>query len=298
MVQNCLYRCRPRGLFGCCTVMLGYGSLRTSIYAWNPLVLYSFAGGGHYDSWFVLSLVITWFACEPIDHQGDLAPWRKPWAAGLAGLSLGISIAIKWLSLPIVAYYGWRLLRHRQWWGASLFILGSALPMAISALPFCSLHHCPLIPADSAFVVQGRSAELLPYGLSLLWPSLQWHNAILLIPCAIALLWLVRQSTQMHHFTQEYLGILLILSPIVHAWYFTWLIPFAVARNHWGARWISLSAFIYFVLPYREGLGQTDWLLTPLERLGLWAPFLLGWIWTHRYQHSQPVLNPYPVSSQ
>ena len=37
-----------------------FGHLATLSYAWNPLVIYSFAGGGHYDSLFLLPLVAAW----------------------------------------------------------------------------------------------------------------------------------------------------------------------------------------------------------------------------------------------
>ncbi|WP_228040802.1 hypothetical protein [Nodosilinea sp. LEGE 07088] len=39
-------------------------------------------------------------------------------------------------------------------------------------------------------------------------------------------------------------------------------------------RWVSLSAFVYFVLPSR----LPDWRLTLAERLLLWLPLVLGWL--------------------
>ncbi|GFZ94239.1 hypothetical protein [Okeania sp. KiyG1] len=74
--------------------------------------------------------------------------------------------------------------------------------------------------------------------------------------------------------------LLLTLSPIVHAWYFTWLIPFAVATRNLGIRWVSLSVFIYFVLPYRQTLGDNSWVLTSMERYWLWLPLIVGFIWS------------------
>ena len=73
-------------------------------------------------------------------------------------------------------------------------------------------------------------------------------------------------------FAWRYLLALLLLSPVVHAWYFIWLMPFAVPSQNWGARLVSLSAFVYFVLPSRV----PDWQLTTPERLLLWLPLLLG----------------------
>jgi len=265
-----------------------FGLLKTLIYAWNPLVIYSFAGGGHYDSWFILALVWAWLYL-------DTQPQRA--RSIVTGLSLlGVSIAIKWISLPIVAFVGWHFMRKRAWKWASLSVLLSLIPMLLSALPFCTLSSCPLIPTGSSFVTKGRSAEFLPIGSLLTNPD--WHNAVLLVPLAIALLRLIWRSTQVGHFTEGYLGTLLLLSPVVHAWYFTWLIPFAVASNNLGTRLVSLSAFVYFALPHRESLGVSAWLLTSSERFWLWTPFVLGWFWTWQVCRPQKFFTPSPGSSQ
>jgi hypothetical protein len=73
-------------------------------------------------------------------------------------------------------------------------------------------------------------------------------------------------------FAWRYLLAVLLLSPVVHGWYFIWLMPFAVPSQNWGARLVSLSAFVYFVLPSR----LPDWQLTTPERLLLWLPLLFG----------------------
>ncbi|WP_299491728.1 glycosyltransferase family 2 protein [Acaryochloris sp. IP29b_bin.137] len=272
----------------CWLLQRRFGCLKALIYAWNPLVIYAFAGGAHYDSWFILPLVWAWLCLDTQPRKAALT---------LAGLGLlGVSIATKWISLPIIAYVAWSFLKQREWTWASISVLLPVLPMLISALPFCALTSCPLIPTRSAFVTRGRSAEFLPIGSLLSAP--EWHNAILLIPLAIALLFLLWRTTQVGDFTESYLGTLLLLSPVVHAWYFTWLVPFAVASRNWGTRLVSLSAFVYFALPHRESLGASHWLLTPSERLWLWAPFVLGWLWTRFVQRSQPLFKASPGISQ
>ena len=52
----------------------------------------------------------------------------------------------------------------------------------------------------------------------------------------------------------------------MHGWYFTWIIPFAVGTKNWGVRLVSLSAFTYFVLPYRQALGDEAQPLLDAER--------------------------------
>jgi len=73
---------------------------------------------------------------------------------------------------------------------------------------------------------------------------------------------------------------LLIISPIIHAWYFTWMIPFAIGTKNWGVRLVSISAFVYFALPYRQALGDRNWNLTDTETWLLWLPFILGCGWS------------------
>jgi hypothetical protein len=159
--------------------------------------------------------------------------------------------------------------------------------MLATTLWFCRNGNCSLIPTSSTFVSRGRSAEFIPYLVSLAWhPSTQqnWIYAIPLGLVAIALLWCCRSFVC---FVECYFFALLILSPIVHAWYFTWSIPLAVATRNLGVRWVSLSAFVYFVLKHRQSLGNHDWRLTPLERYWLWLPFILGFLWIKSRQFGQ-----------
>jgi alpha-1,6-mannosyltransferase len=44
---------------------------------------------------------------------------------------------------------------------------------------------------------------------------------------------------------------------------------------------LSLSAFVYFVLPYRQALGDRHWHLTDSETWLLWLPLILGWGWSY-----------------
>jgi glycosyltransferase involved in cell wall biosynthesis len=257
-------------LITCWLLSRQFGSANTLIYAWNPLILYSFAGAAHYDSWFILPLVAAWLVY-------DKNKWS--WSAVL----LGISIAVKWISLPILGLMAWfKLPRWRT--SISIFFIG-ILPLLMSAIPFCTATECPLIPTSSTFVSHGRSAEFIPYIVKQFWKFSTETNSIYIIPLLGVLLWIiiryhqqqyVNQSDAILQACQTYLIALLAISPIIHAWYFTWLIPFAVATRHLGIRLVSLSAFVYFVLPYRQGLGHLNWNLTDLQRLLLWLPFIIG----------------------
>lgn len=241
----------------------GYGC--ATLYAWNPMVIYTFAGGAHYDSWFILPLVAAWLLDEATAKRRS---WL--WVAGL----VGISVAVKWVSLPMVGFLVWRALRQREWLRSVAIALVGLLPMALSAVPFCYGGTCPLVPTSSVFVAYGRSAEFIPYFAARIWPVTLEANWIYALPLGLVVIWLLMRSKTLGQFAEGYWLGLLTLTPIVHFWYFTWMVPFAVPSKNWGVRLVSLSAFVYFVLPSR----LPDWRLTLAERLVLWLPLGLGWM--------------------
>lgn len=274
LLFKCAFVCAD--LLTCWLLSRRFGYQPTLFYAWNPLILYAFAGGGHYDSWFILPLVAAWLSFDSVWSSDRLNTFVR----GKSALLLGVSVALKWMSLPILGFIIWQSLRRVRIKQAIVIAILGCLPFAISALFFCHSGSCMLIPTESVFVSHGRSAELIPYLVGLVWqPSLE-TNWIYALPlgCATALLlWRAKHFLQ---FTESYLCVLLLLSPIIHAWYFTWIIPFAVASRNFGIYLISISAFIYFVLPYRSAAGNPDWLLASWERAILWLPLILGWVWS------------------
>ncbi|NER80632.1 MAG: glycosyltransferase family 2 protein [Leptolyngbya sp. SIO1D8] len=256
-----------------------FGYLATIFYAWNPLVIYSFAGGGHYDSWFLLPLVGAWLWFErPYARSLTALPPLLHWFG--SAFLIGISIAVKWISLPVLSFLAWQSLRRGKWLLTLGIVVAGLMPLVVSALPFCNLRSCPLIPMGSVFVNYGRSADFIPYLVAEIWQPSRWENWLYAIPLALVVAWLMLRARQIGEFTEWYLIGLMILSPIIHSWYFTWLMPFGVASRNLGIRLISLSAFIYFALPYRQALNNYNWLLTQNERWGLWLPFILGIFWT------------------
>ena len=271
-----------------------FGYRATLLYAWNPLVMYSFAGGGHYDSWFLLPLVVAWLGWES-PHPKSLSLRERDFESGsltlrerarvrdakiltdrksLSALALGASIGIKWMSLPLLGLFAWR--SRWRWWIVVL-LLGS-LPMAIASFPFCQLHplSCPVVPLSSPFVIYGRSAALIPQFVAMMWPASVKANWIYALPLMGVILWNFRRSVSISQFMGRYFVTLMLLSPIIHAWYFTWLMPFAVASQSWGARLVSLSVFVYFALPYGLAVGIEDWRLNALQYGLLWVPFVIG----------------------
>ncbi|MDY7019823.1 MAG: glycosyltransferase [Cyanobacteriota bacterium] len=255
-----------------------FGLTKTLLYAWNPLIIYSFAGTAHYDSWLILPLLASCLIFE-----------SRKWS--FSAVLIGVSIAMKWVSLPILGLLAWlQLPRFRS--AMMVFGLG-ILPLILSAIPFCSTDICPILPIGSSFA-SGRSAEFLPFIIDFFRGSQASSNLIYFTPLILLLI----LSLGSVHFRQHqhqgksqptfndllylcefYLISLLIVSPIIHPWYFTWLIPCAVVSRNLGTRLVSISAFVYFILPYRYASGDLSWYLTVNERLLMWIPFIFGCLW-------------------
>ena len=256
----------------CALLSRRFGAASALLWAWNPLVIYSFSGGAHYDSWFLLPLVAAWFL---FDRPPEPGPGSGPGLAGrwaLGALLIGVSVAIKWVSLPLLAYPCWLALRS----GRALLALGlgllGLLPLGLGSMAYCDSIRCPLIPTGSAFVTQARSAEFVPHLLARIWPASSSSNAIHLLPLLLVVALLLWRCRRFGGFAQAYWFALLTLSPIVHLWYFSWIVPFAVPTANWGVRLVSLSGFIYFVLLHRK----PDWNLLEIERALIWIPFVAG----------------------
>ena len=144
-------------------------------------------------------------------------------------------------------------------------------------MTFCNTDSCHLIPTSSTFVSHGRSAEFLPHILSKLWQESSKSNAIFALPLSLASIFLFFTSDNIKQFGLHFFFALLIISPIIHGWYFTWIIPFAVPNQNLGVKLLTLSSLVYFLLPYRQALGYGNWNLTDLETIVLWLPFIVGY---------------------
>ena len=231
-----------------------------TFYAWNPLIVYSFAGGGHYDSWFILPLVAAWVLWDKYTPTRKIVLGKSNflnWKLVASGLLIGISIAIKWISLPILGFVAWLARRINLKTALAIAICG-IVPICVSALAFCSVDSCSLVPTSSTFVSHGRSAEFLPHILGKVWRGSNKSNSIFAVPLGAITLYIFWKARDLQQMAIAFFTALLLISPIVHGWYFTWIVPFAVGTKNWGIRLLSLSAWIYFMMPYRQALGDSQ----------------------------------------
>lgn len=247
-----------------------YGGQAALFYLWNPLVVYAFAGGGHYDSFFILALVLGWLA------------WEKGMST-TAILWIGMAVALKWIALPILA---WAVLRSLRDLGLRAALLNGATGLAPLLVSWILVGLWTgewtwrLYPVE--FTQYARSAELIPGIVGWLWEGGRYQNAWLLAPVAVGWIVVILKTKSFASSAEWSIFLALIFSPLVHAWYFTWLMPFAVASRNVGSLLLTGSGFVYFIVFHRlNAEPDLGWMFTPVEIALLWTPFVFGFLWTY-----------------
>jgi glycosyltransferase involved in cell wall biosynthesis len=272
----------------CALLARRFGHGAALVYAWNPLVIYCGAGGAHYDSVFVLAMVAGWLWSEergvgrktPEADGGEPAGGRAV-RDGVAALWIGVSAGLKWVSAPFGAWLVWRRVVAGEWRRAGVAAGVAALPVAMGLGWFWAEFGGGGAWWPEEFVAKARGTDLAPWLVSLWLPETVGHNGWILkafAPVAAVIFLATRRAAT---FGELWFTALLVFSPSNHAWYFTWVMPFAAATGNLGARLLGVSGFVYFWVWVT--LGETGrWEQTVWERLWLWGPFLAGcaWSWT------------------
>jgi hypothetical protein len=195
----------------------------------------------------------------------------------ISAMLVGVSVGMKWVSAPLLAWMAWQECRERGLGRGAVLLAAGALPVAVGLAVFVWQFGImgPLGPLE--FLVKARGCDLIPWLVALVVPQSSHSNAWIpwaFAPVAAAIFLKTRGFTS---FAERFIGTLLVFSPSNHAWYFVWLVPFAVESRNLGTRLLSLSGFTYFWI--WQTVAQTgEWTQTPFERLLLWAPFVIGFI--------------------
>jgi hypothetical protein len=242
-----------------------FGRVTALVYAWNPLVIYSFAGGGHYDSLFILPLVGTLLLASSASSSSRKFFW--------SALLLGCSIAIKWASGPLVLWWLWRAWREGGLRGAVWTGILSALPvLSLLLVFFPGTSWQQLGPHD--WIAYSRSASLLPSLIAWL-TGFAPHNQFYLLPILVVAAFIaIRVEDPWRAAALFFFGVL-IFSPANHGWYFTWFIAVAACLPvfSWSTRLVGVSAFAYFWVLHVNAT-QGVWELPPGFAVLLWLPFI------------------------
>ncbi len=230
---------------------LGLSPRHLALYALNPLVLVTVAGGGHTEGGLALGIGLLALA---VAAERTRTGWI---GLALAGLSKGIPLVLS----PLFLRLRGRAEGYRK---ALVGAAPAALLAVLLVLPFLS-RDLPGALASSAdlYVRLFEFNAGLYFALKevLLWttgedwgqqlgPALRW--VFLLSAIGIWLRWPVRSPTDWFRGGLLLLGIYLVTATTVHPWYLNWgllLLPFTpFLRSAWlWASWAAFPTYLTYV---------------------------------------------------
>lgn len=267
----------------CIILAMRFGSKKAILYAWNPLVAYSVAGGGHMESLVLLPALGGFLIWEAwVDRKGGAVVINANGGLGgglgqmvcFAALLLGVAAALNLIFLPIVLWMAWQVLsKSGMRAGMAILLVGMIPLLAFTGWGLLSLEVelVKLLP-----IPRQENEEALA-----LLPGLFERMGVDLegvyftgIAAAIALLLMFRNET-LERYSNLYLSVALLVGVAVYPWQFLWLAPFAIGVSHLGFRLVSISAFVYY-LGFGALGGPLE--LTSLQSVALWVPFAIGLI--------------------
>ena len=238
-----------------------------SWYAWNPLVIYSFAGAAHFDSLMILTTLAGILGL--LRSQAATEPkWQWGWAA-TAAVALGLAISIKLvplLLLPVCAF----ALRRRAW------VLGLSLGIpALLSLPF-GFPRVPIWKSLGQFIYVARVNDMFWWLIEeTFWPNphqKNYHyNVIIVIAVVVVSVFFIRRWKRGLFWS---MGTALVLSPVLHPWYCTWILPFAAWRRNDAWQVLSVTIFAYYLF-WNERLFALPWHSEPWLRSFIFIPPLV-----------------------
>ena len=241
-------------------------------YAFNPIILASFAAEAHLDSLMVGGLVTA-----------VLCAGRQSWS--WAWFWLGVAVQMK-LMVLVVAPFMFLLAGWRRGWQMWPFFAVLLLPSFFFISDLDGLLR-GLLGFGGTGAFNGGLFELLKWvGISerLVRPGLM----IVFLAVVALFTWRTWRGLEEDLETLSFLalGSLVLCSPVVHFWYFSWVIPFMVLRPQLS--WIVLcgSMAVYFLA--WEGLGTSHgWGYSKVLMISSWLPFFALLLWENRSWRSR-----------
>lgn len=237
-------------------------------YAWNPLVVYSFAGAAHFDSLMILPMLAgIWCFVRGRDETEPAQSWTF---AALGAVLLGAAISIKLiplLLLPVCVF----ALGRRAW----LLAISVLIP-ALLSLPF-GFPRVPIWNSLGRFIYVTRLNDMFWWIIEdTIWPNVHQknysYNVVILIAVVVVSLVFARNWKRGLLWA---MGTALILSPVLHPWYCTWILPFAAWRRARPWMVFSVTLFAYYLF-WDERLFRLPWHSEPWLRGFILLPPLLA----------------------
>lgn len=227
-------------------------------FAWNPLVAYSFFGAGHFDSMILLAIVAT-LVCLTHFERSASSKSRWTWAFA-AAVALGVGISLRPVMLVLVL-------------PAAIALRGQRIALSAATLP--------LIASGAVYGIKrignwnffgdfpqvSRLNDLFWWLIEdTVWPN--WHQQHYRYDVVIVCVCLAIACFFVHNWRRGFLwslGAAIILAPILHAWYVTWILPVATWRRAFAWHFLSVTVFAYYLF-FSERLFALPWRAEPWMR--------------------------------
>jgi alpha-1,6-mannosyltransferase len=266
----------------------GSDERRVVIYAWAPLVAVEFANSGHLDV-YAISCLSAALVCSLGAGQrqrglgtavflalGGLAKFYPAMLAPLWGRRWGWPA---WAAFLLVSGLGW------------LPFLFAGLPLAGSGLPFAGLGIFALRGDFNGGVY--RLIEAAWFWLLDTAYARVWAKATVAALLGLAYLRLLRRAPGVEAVDWRgaggLVGLALLLSPVVHPWYFCWMLAFSAIEG--SLAWLVVAVTAIFARTVYVGYEATGvWLEAGWTAWVVWLPFYLAvtWEWMQTWLRRAP----------
>ena len=240
-------------------------------YAWNPLVVYSFAGAAHFDSLMILPMTAgILFLVRTENATSSRTKWLFAFAAS-AAFGIAISMKLVPVLLLLACIFALRL-------RAVTLVLSVGIPWLLSLL--YGYPKVPIWESLGRFAHVTRLNDLFWWLIEeTVWPNphqKNYHyNVILIIGVAVVSLLFWRNWKRGIMWA---LATALILSPVLHPWYCTWILPLAAWRRSLTWYVFSITLFTYFLF-WNERLFALPWHSEPWTRAIIIIPTFAAAVW-------------------
>jgi alpha-1,6-mannosyltransferase len=233
-------------------------------YAWNPLVVYSFAGAAHFDSLMILPMTAGILFLTRFEAASDSrTKWRLALAASAAfGVAISMKLVPVLLLLTCVFALGLR---------AVTLVVSLGIPALLST--FYGWPKIHIWESLGRFAHVTRLNDLFWWLIEeTVWPNphqKNYHYNVILVICVVLvslLFWRNWRRGMLWVF-----GIALVLTPVLHPWYCTWILPLAAWRRAYAWFVFSVTLFAYFLF-WNERLFALPWHAEPRLRAIIMVP--------------------------
>ena len=272
-------------LLGLALMRRGRAPAVACIWVYCPLVVMEFAGSAHFD---VLG-VLLFMAAVLLFEGRDRSLLRE----GAAFVTLGLGVAIKFLpvlALPFLFAQG-----RRPWRGLSLF--AATFLLSFVGLFFLDGGASGLTRGLDQYALRWESFSMLFRVLEAPFEAFlpqdgSWLDARRFARGAIALIFLVhaflllREGASPERGARSLVALFLVLTPTLHPWYLTWLLPFLVLKPSL-AWFLFLAAAPLLYWPLTEWRALAEWREPGWLWLCIVPPFLMLWILETRIRENR-----------